>query len=153
MLKQLIIICWKSKLIYNLKVTMTYNSKLKNCSSYKPPEGKFSWAIALGDLVKKTKKNLEGIDSSVSMNDIVIDGKCWNKDERLFQKSNTYRLMGLGRCSSSFESRNSTWRFATNKVNSNSIDSHDSSNHNIAASFDDNQNLNTNFKININYLN
>ena len=31
--------------------------------------------MALGDLVKRTKKNLEGVDSAASISSIVNDGK------------------------------------------------------------------------------
>lgn len=124
---------------------MNISSKLKNSKSYKPSDWKSNWAIALGDLVKKTKKNLEGIDSPTLINE-ANDGSWWSKDDRLFQKTSVYKMMGTGRSSSSIASRNSTWRFATNKNNSNSIESHDWSSYPIAASFEDNQNLNVNFK-------
>ena len=125
---------------------MTYNPKLKSWKSFKPQEGKSSWALALGDLVKKTKRNLEGIDSSASISNIIHDGTNLNRDERLFQKTNAYKLLGIGRSSSSFGSRNSAGNFISNKLNTNSIESNASSKVQVTASFEDDQNLNINSK-------
>lgn len=125
---------------------MTYNPKLKSWKSFKPQEGKSSWALALGDLVKKTKRKLEGIDSSASISNIIHDGTNLNRDERLFQKTNAYKLLGIGRSSSSFGSRNSAGNFISNKLNTNSIESNGSSKVQVTASFEDDQNLNINSK-------
>ena len=118
---------------------MTYNPKLKSWKSYKPQEGKSSWALALGDLVKKTKRNLEGVDSSTSFSNIINDGGSLNREEKLFQKTNAYKLLGIGRSSSSFGSRNSGGNFISNKLNTNSVDSNGSTKVNIAASFEEDQ--------------
>lgn len=128
---------------------MTYQPKLKSSKSFKSQDGKFpqsSWAMALGDLVKRTKKNLEGVDSATSISSIVNDGKIELKKEKVFQKTNAYKLLGLGRSSSAFGSRNSTGNFIATKLNTNSIESIGSSKVQIAASFDDDSNINQCFK-------
>ena len=125
---------------------MSYNPKLKSSKSFKGQEGKSSWSIALGDLVKRTKRNLDGVDSSSSTNNLANDGNGEVKKEKLLQKTNAYKLLGLGRSSSAFGSRNSAGNFISNKLNINSIDSNGSSKLQIGASFEDESNIKQSFK-------
>lgn len=125
---------------------MSYNHKLKGSKSFKGQESKSSWSIALGDLVKRTKRNLEGVDSTQSATSLINEGNIEVKKEKLFQKTNAYKLLGLNRSSSAFGSRNSTGNFISNKLNTNSIESNNSSKVQIAASFEDDSNIKQSFK-------
>ena len=60
-----------------------------------------------------------------------------NNSDRVYQ-SNTYKLLGAGRSSSAFGSRNSQSNFVSHRVNAGgSIDSNSSNNLHITASFEE----------------
>jgi hypothetical protein len=103
----------------------------------KNKEGKSSWSLALGDLVKRTKRNLENVNSNIGSNGPINDTDYDKRKEKIFLKTNTYKMLGIGRSSSAFGSRNTDGKFMISQGNKNLRDSNSSSSKmQIAASFD-----------------
>ena len=147
---------------------MSFNPKMKTSKSFKRYEGlnvyqekwvdlsispnivfrskssKSNWSMALGDLVKRTKRNLEGVDSAESSTSLMDDGKMQIKKDKIFQKTNAYKLLGMGRASSAFGSRNSMGVINSHSIQSQPIST--TSKVQVASSFDDDSAIQQSFK-------